>query len=270
MKGQVYESWHNMPTPAEKAAGLYPSSAGHFHASDHEVRDRTREDFLLIACVGGKGVYRAGEGGRHDIGPGDMLAALPGIPHTYISDPIDGWEIWYIHFEGDLAARFIELAGFSAERPVISPGVQSDALRHLQGICDTLRRAQFGSGIGTAALLFQLLLSIAQSARAQQVEGSGLLAALEGDPDSVDAMAAKVGMSKYHFIREFRRVTGVTPWRYVINRRITRAKALLSNTGLSVKQVSYEVGFEDPNYFSRLFARETGVAATDFRMRMAR
>jgi len=72
-------------------------------------------------------------------------------------------------------------------------------------------------------------------------------------------------MSKYHFIREFRRRFNTTPWQYVVARRIARAKELLLTTDHPVKRIAAECGFGDPNFFSFAFRRETGQSATAFR-----
>jgi YesN/AraC family two-component response regulator len=51
---------------------------------------------------------------------------------------------------------------------------------------------------------------------------------------------------------------------YLIEYRIERAKELLSLPGASIKQVSASCGYPDPNYFSRLFKKVTGLTPTTF------
>jgi two-component system response regulator YesN len=47
--------------------------------------------------------------------------------------------------------------------------------------------------------------------------------------------------------------------------RIEEAKELISNELLSLKEVCYEVGYNDPNYFSRVFKKVTGMSPTEYR-----
>jgi AraC family transcriptional regulator len=78
-------------------------------------------------------------------------------------------------------------------------------------------------------------------------------------------LASVVNMSLYYFAVLFRQSTGLSPHRYVLNRRVERAKELLRNPKLSVLDVSINVGFEHQNNFARAFRRVSGVSPTQFR-----
>jgi AraC-like DNA-binding protein len=73
----------------------------------------------------------------------------------------------------------------------------------------------------------------------------------------LDKMAATASMSRFHFIRSFRRVYGVTPRAHLRDLRIKKAKELLK-AGLSVTQVCFDVGYESLPSFSATFKRGTG------------
>jgi transcriptional regulator GlxA family with amidase domain len=73
-------------------------------------------------------------------------------------------------------------------------------------------------------------------------------------------LAARLGVSRYHLIRAFRRAWGVTPHQYRTLRRIERAKALLTTDDLTVTEICFAVGFQSPGSFSALFRRSTGHA----------
>jgi AraC family transcriptional regulator of arabinose operon len=63
----------------------------------------------------------------------------------------------------------------------------------------------------------------------------------------------------------FKQRMGETPMQYLEQRRIERAKDLLQMTGKTVSQVAYEIGFENPFYFSRVFKRRTGKSPRQIR-----
>ncbi len=80
----------------------------------------------------------------------------------------------------------------------------------------------------------------------------------------VGELATQCGLSETHFRRLWRRVFGMTPTAYLRGRRVARAKDLLLSGLYSVSEAAHEVGFDDANYFSRVFRKETGLSPSEF------
>lgn len=78
-------------------------------------------------------------------------------------------------------------------------------------------------------------------------------------------LAAITGLSMYHFARQFRHSTGVSPHRYVLQRKIERAKQFLRDPKKSVLEASARTGFVDQSHFSKIFRRLVGVTPSEFR-----
>lgn len=78
------------------------------------------------------------------------------------------------------------------------------------------------------------------------------------EPLDLTVMAGAVGMTPCAFARRFRRSFGMAPWAYVMDRRLERAKDLLSRTALPIKAVAAEAGFSDQAHLTRLFSRTHG------------
>jgi len=89
-------------------------------------------------------------------------------------------------------------------------------------------------------------------------------------PLPLEQLAARLGVSRYHLIRAFRRAWGVTPHQYRTLRRIERAQALLANSDLTVTEICFAVGFQSPGSFSALFRRATGQAPHAWREHIRR
>lgn len=96
------------------------------------------------------------------------------------------------------------------------------------------------------------------------VRARALLASDECDPLTIRAVAQAVGLSPYHFIRQFGALYGATPHQLRSAARLARAKELLA-TGASVTEACMAVGFSSLGSFSSLFARRVGVSATQYR-----
>jgi AraC-like DNA-binding protein len=80
-------------------------------------------------------------------------------------------------------------------------------------------------------------------------------------------LGAVVYMSPYHFARLFQRSTGVSPHRFVVRTRIDRAVTLLTDSELSIAQISRVVGFRTPSHFSTVFRRFTSATPRAYRAR---
>jgi sigma-54 dependent transcriptional regulator, acetoin dehydrogenase operon transcriptional activator AcoR len=88
-------------------------------------------------------------------------------------------------------------------------------------------------------------------------------------PISLDDLASVAGVSRFHFHRQFRKSVGVTPREYVLRARIERAKGLLTESDLTVGEVSGAVGFADQSHFSNIFRRVTAMTPRGFRNSMS-
>lgn len=77
-------------------------------------------------------------------------------------------------------------------------------------------------------------------------------------------MARLVRLSEYHFCRAFTQSFGVPPHRYLVERRIRRAKALLSNRTMSISEASVTLGYHHPSSFTGAFRKITGQTPREF------
>lgn len=82
---------------------------------------------------------------------------------------------------------------------------------------------------------------------------------------AIAQLAALIPMSQYHFARAFKATLGQTPHKYVIHRRIERAKVLLSVTELPVLDIAAQTGFSNPSHFASQFRKRTGATPRQYR-----
>ncbi|MFN4027059.1 MULTISPECIES: AraC family transcriptional regulator [Flavobacterium] len=83
---------------------------------------------------------------------------------------------------------------------------------------------------------------------------------------SLKDLSDKACMSTTSFYRYFKRELGMSPIEYILNEKIKHAKKLLSNPNIHVNEVSYASGFEDCNYFIRLFKKYEGVTPKQYQL----
>lgn len=82
---------------------------------------------------------------------------------------------------------------------------------------------------------------------------------------SLADLATTAGLSSFHFLRSFKASLGETPARYVMDRRMERARYLLKVGKLPIAEIGMSVGFEDVSHFSRAFRRTMGMTPSAFR-----
>lgn len=85
---------------------------------------------------------------------------------------------------------------------------------------------------------------------------------------TLDQVAYEVGFSTYYFGKLFKKTFGVTFTDYLTSFRVAQAKELLRDPMLTVKCITYRVGFMDPNYFTRVFKKSEGVTPTEYRVKL--
>ncbi len=82
---------------------------------------------------------------------------------------------------------------------------------------------------------------------------------------SLHAVSALVNLSPGHFSTVFAQQTGQTFKEYLTGLRLQKARELLRTTDLRSSDISYQVGYNDPHYFSFVFKKNTGCSPTRFR-----
>jgi AraC family transcriptional regulator len=78
-------------------------------------------------------------------------------------------------------------------------------------------------------------------------------------------LAREAGLSASHFIRSFRQSTGKTPYQFLLQRRVERARVLMRDHRVSLTEVALASGFADQHHLARVFRRITRVTPGDYR-----
>lgn len=81
---------------------------------------------------------------------------------------------------------------------------------------------------------------------------------------TLEEISEEVGLSKFHFSREFKRVTGLTIVSYMNILRCRNAKKMLSKNEYSIHEIASKCGFENDSYFSRTFKKYIGVLPSEY------
>lgn len=256
---------------------LYPLGIGYYQlARGHEMRRDQHDDFLLIYCLEGSGRVEYGhDNKRRIIRAGDLLVLPRGTPHHYRSNRHNPWSIYWVHFDGLLSADFVDQIMPDDGSPLLPLGIHSRLVSDFEALLDTRQaRHHLASYLHSANLLRQLMTHIAllRPLARQQQEASldlerihSLMQARLHEQLDVETLAAAVSLSKYHFIKKYKALTGTTPINHFIQLKIERACHLLDVTNKGIKEIAWAVGYEDAYYFSRIFRKVMGISPSQYR-----
>ena len=238
----------------------------HRHAALHQV--------LLIQSGGGEASL---DGRTHRLSDMKIVNVPIGIVHGYRFDK--GTKGFVV----TLAAEMLDAALRPSEglRPVLAQpamiAASPAATRTVADIAAAFASRDFGRAQILRSLSGLLLGQIAQEIAAGATEGMAspvpaLLTRFEALLDthfaahwSVADYAATLAVSPTHLSRLAKQATGRPASRLIEERLIREARRNLVYTNLPVSTIAYELGFDDPAYFSRVFSRATGLSPRAFR-----
>lgn len=156
-----------------------------------------------------------------------------------------------VYFQDQTLVELMEKLGRVARKRHVAPRLVLDSLIVLVG--SELLRVQ-GSTRKTLRGLSQ-----DQIGRAKDFIETHLF-----EDVALDEIAGAAGLSIHHFVRAFKLSEGVPPYRYLLLRRIERAKELIETAGAPIASVGEMVGFKSASHFSRTFAEIVGVSPREY------
>ncbi|HEV7948469.1 MAG TPA: helix-turn-helix domain-containing protein [Glaciihabitans sp.] len=246
-------------------AGLFPSARGH-----ERNRPSGSTETIVIACTAGSGSVTIG-GVRTGVGAGSLVLIPSGVPHSYASSDTAPWTIRWCHLRGTDVLELVEATGATAERPVLPTHNIERVVASIDEIITALERdvlpARMLNVSGTAwKMLTQIAADQSLPERGDPLERA--MAYLSERVDSsvkVAELASMVGISASHLSALFHAATGGGVLAHHTALRMSRARNLLDGTALGIAQISRQVGYHDPLYFSRHFRRTHGVSPSVYR-----
>ncbi|MQV22747.1 helix-turn-helix domain-containing protein [Sinorhizobium meliloti] len=259
------QSLHTMPT----STGYEIRTDASY---DWDGRKRGQTPFTVLQhTIGGAGNLRY-ENRTHRVRPGETLLLLVPHNHRYWLEEGGRWEFFWISMNGEEALR-IHRAILAVTGPIIR--LQPDTVEHLADC--SLRLIAGGETPGSAsAIAYEAAMALyddvfgshpalSEEYRKMQHVIDHILGNLD-KPLPVEELARISGLSRAHFSRAFAASEGMPPAEFVLQKRLQRAVKLLTKTAdLPVKEVAILSGFEDPNYFAKVFRRVFGASPTEFR-----
>lgn len=285
-------------TDEERELGFLHVETIRARASLHDwtIRPHRHRDLHQVMAVAAGGGIMDLEGRRLTLAAPMLISTPPVVVHGFAFEP--GTEGWVVTLSAEgLAAALAAfgdpgLAGAASHATRVALSGE-EAAETLAAFAAIEREYRFPRPGGRAAILARVSLALVAVARAvgEGAHGSdaavGAAGALRADPANADAalfdryrrlveerfrqqprigaLAAELALGEGRLNAVCRRVAGRSAQEVLHARVLLEAKRSLVYTSMTVAEVAYSLGFTDPAYFSRFFARRAGVSPAAYR-----
>jgi len=252
--------------------GFFPKAKNHFIQ-----RQKGSKQHIIIYCREGQGILEMNNT-RLILKPNTFCIIPPGIPHKYYSDSKVPWSIYWLHFTGIQASHF-----YTKFLELHTPAVSSVLLEErrislFENLIDVLEDGYSISNIEYVNIsLWQLLNSFLyqryfiEVGRKHDTKDNLIQASIRYMKENlenslrINDIAKHFNYSPSHYFSIFKSQTGYSPIHYFNHLKIQKACQLLCFSTLSIKEISFLLGFSDPLYFSRLFKKTMNASPSNYR-----
>jgi len=257
-----------------KPGSLYPPpehpSGYFFNWND----GRILQEYQVNYITEGAGIFE-NKTGKTNIRPGSIIFTFPGAWHRYKPLFKTGWTENYIGFNGEIAKQLLSNPFFNPQQPVIQTGIKEELIDTYLKIFDLVEKEKPGFQQVASGMVVKLLGYIISVEKGKGFSGKPIARIIEEvrfmmrqnmeKELNLESVAEQYNVGYSWFRQMFKKYTGVSPGQYHLQLRILRARELLVSTEKSIKEISYELGFQSIHYFSLIFKKKVGINPTDFR-----
>lgn len=245
-----------------------------FSSNYFTIRKDLRSWMILLTLEGsGTLLY---EGKEYFLLPGDIFLIDARRLHEYRAGQ-DGWHYKLVHYNSNTMDDYFEpirsngnvLFHVGLESPVADLMNELFELHAGPMIPAPNQAAEFKSSLILQHIVMELLMTLPEYDHSGMPDW--LREIYEFIPEhsseelTLDTLARRFSVSKYHLSHEFKKHTGTSPIEYVEQCRVRSAKLLLRYSDLTMAQIAEQIGFHDQTTFGRAFKRQEHQSPSEYR-----
>lgn len=237
---------------------------------------RALREFQIVYISAGAGTLQTSGRVLREIRSGDVFILFPGMWHSYRPDPEIGWNEHWVGCDGPIIRGLMKNGFVDVSKPVLKTQNEDLLMSAFSTVIEAIHANRPALQQIMAGLTLYILSLLYSAQQPGQDSGLKISTAIQKAIRSMatspldrhielESMARDVNMSYTWFRRAFTQHTGLSPHQYRLQLRIARARTLLTNTQMTVKQVAFQSGFRSDHYFCRLFKAKTGMTPEEWR-----
>ena len=266
----------------DKSRPLIVGSCGTYRLKNHKKlptwSPRGRVDYQLLFIASGKTHFYIG-GKDQVVTAGHMVLFQPKEEQHYEYFGEDKPEVYWVHFTGSAVKEILRSYDIPLDEHIFFSGTPAAYTQLFKNMIEEFQTCRVGYQEMLEMNLRQLFMMI-QRTRLEKPPIVTTAVQLEMDyaqqyfhdhynePINIEEYALSRHTSISLFMRNFKKVFGVSPKQYILNIRMNNAQNLLESTDYTVAEIAAIVGYDNSLYFSRIYHKQKGQAPSDYRKRM--
>lgn len=208
--------------------------------------------------------------------PGSGFLLPPGMPHAYQAVEGTTWRTFYLTFGGEAATSI--LSAFTIQEPALFRWEPDSPLTSLLGsMIEQLDTGTDLFGLDTSTEIYRFLGLLSKYGQASSISVTRNMEKVEpllrwmeenySNPDlGLNNLAEILNISSRHLNKLFQQTFGLSPYAYLVQKRIQKAKERLAGEpDLTVSRIAGVTGFRDTSHFVATFRKHTGLTPQQFR-----
>lgn len=253
---------YHIPSSAALEYLFYFTHSGHFYVNRDYRIERTdgmlTEPYMLMYTVSGM-MYLEQEGRVYCAGEGEILLFECRKAHAYYSDRHSIYQ--FLLFGGNISAYYYNRLCRNGQH-LIQPVNARSILQCLSGIIQETEKALPEEHLISAQIHHLLGMLITHRETDASLNMERIRTVIQymqehiNEPVSMKTLADQVNLHEQYLSRIFREYTEISPYEYLLNLRVIRAKQLLITTSDSISEIGERCGFRDTSHFIKTFKKK--------------
>ncbi|WP_052712254.1 AraC family transcriptional regulator [Domibacillus indicus] len=271
-------AYHHSKEPLTEAARIvsigFEKRTSTSYCWDGRMRKNDLNTYIFQYTLNGYGEIQADEQ-TLPVRPGEaFIAKVPSNHRYYLPKESTEWEFLFITLEGTKAEEcwdyLIKQFGFRIALENAGPlifllqKIYQFAVK--EGIEDTFTSSAYAYEFIMGLYRFSKGIDYVKTDMPDDIRMSiQFMTAHYHEPLSLDEIAGHAGLSKHYFTNKFQKYMKTTPIQFLAKIRMQKAMELLSTTNKTIHEIAVETGYDNANYFSKVFKKMIGMSADSFR-----
>lgn len=234
----------------------------------YDIERRNDNMYVLEYIIKGRGTVIE-DGNEYTAGEGDVYLIHKGSHHRYFSSADDPWTKVFFNVYGELVENLINAYRLQTRVVYQNTGAKELFTRAYKTINSDLSTDEITAECAVYIhRIFQKLYESAKGDLNHSVEALALREYIDRRIDrgvSIEELSSSIYRSKDYTIKLFKKEFGVTPYMYMTDKKLEAARYMLLNSQASVKQIAFNIGFDDQHYFSNVFKKKFGMSPKSYR-----